>query len=230
MNSKGRPTDRRYLHGPAADRIESLCSSCVGAVDVDGGGVSIMSTDGTPAMLYATNPESATIEDLQFTLGEGPCVEASKAGMPVLVADLADPAEGVANRWPAFRSEARKAGVRAVFALPIRVGAIALGTLDLYRGSPGAMSGDQLSIALSTTDEVGQCLLALGTENLDGEGPPTYRMVVHQAAGMLMVQMDVSIEEALVRLRATAFGEGTSINDLAADVVGGKRRFHKERG
>ena len=35
----------------------------------------------------------------------------------------------------------------------------------------------------------------------------TYRMVVHQAAGMAMMQLDTTIEEALLRLRATAYAE-----------------------
>jgi AmiR/NasT family two-component response regulator len=52
---------------------------------------------------------------------------------------------------------------------------------------------------------------------------------VHQAAGMLMVQLDCPIEEALMRLRATAFAEGMTINKLAADVVHGRRRFTKEK-
>ncbi len=53
-------------------------------------------------------------------------------------------------------------------------------------------------------------------------------MIVHQAAGMVMGQLDSSIEEAMVRLRATAFAEGLNINELAADVVNGRRRILKE--
>jgi hypothetical protein len=53
-------------------------------------------------------------------------------------------------------------------------------------------------------------------------------MVVHQAAGMVMAQTGTNITSALARLRATAFGEGILIQDLAADVVAGRRRFSKE--
>ena len=56
----------------------------------------------------------------------------------------------------------------------------------------------------------------------------TYRMVVHQAAGMAMVQLGTSLPEALVRLRATAFAEGISINDLATDLVSRRRRLARE--
>jgi hypothetical protein len=45
---------------------------------------------------------------------------------------------------------------------------------------------------------------------------------------MVMVQTGGTIEEALLLLRASAYGEGRSVNDVAADVLAGRRRFEKE--
>jgi hypothetical protein len=209
-------------------QLDSLLESCCRAIGLDGAGVSIVSSDGTREPLFATDEVATVIERLQLTLGEGPCVDSSTSGTPVLVADLTDPRDGVASRWPVFRSEATTTGARAVFAFPIRIGAIWLGAVDFYRQTPGPLSQPELSAALSSVDEVGLALLEAPSRYGDPDTATT-NMIVHQAAGMVMSQLDSSIEEAMVRLRATAFAEGMSINDLAADVVNGRRRILKEK-
>jgi hypothetical protein len=144
------------------------------------------------------------------------------------VADLTDPRDVVASRWPVFRNEATRTGARAMFAFPIRIGAIWLGAVDFYRQSPGPLSQPELSTALSSVEEVGLAVLEAPNRYGDPDTPTTTYMIVHQAAGMAMGQLDSSIEEAMVRLRATAFAEGLTINELAADLVNGRRRIMKE--
>jgi hypothetical protein len=187
-----------------------------------------MSTNGTQAPLYATDDLATRIERLQLTLGEGPCVDSSTSGSPVLVPDLADPDDAVANRWPVFRAEATRLGARAIFAFPIRFGAIGLGAVDLYRRSPGPLSVTELGSALTSVDGVGLAVLEAPDQYGDPGAPATTSMVVHQAAGMVMGQLNGSIEEAMVRLRAAAFAENRTVNELAVDVVNGRRHLSKE--
>jgi len=187
-----------------------------------------MSSNGTREPLYASDEVATVIERLQMTLGEGPCVDSAATGTPVLVADLTDPRDVVASRWPIFRNEAARLGARAIFAFPIRIGAIWLGAVDFYRQTPGPMSQPELSSALSSVDAVGLAVLETPSHYGDPEAPIAINMMVHQAAGMVMGQLDSGIEEAMVRLRATAFAEGVSIDELAADVVKGRRRILKE--
>lgn len=220
---------RGPVPGGTLERVAALCAAAVPGAGVDAGAVTILSLREAPTVLHATDALAASLEDLQFTLGEGPCLDATRAGSPVLVADLTDPSEGVAARWPAFLDEARRAGLRAVFAFPVRMGAISLGRLGLYRSSAGRLAPDQLRLALATTDRVGECLLDLGAAQVDGIPSSAYRMTVHQAAGMVMVQLGVTIEDALARLRATSYAEAISINTLSADVVRGRRRFAEEQ-
>jgi hypothetical protein len=210
-------------------RIGRLCVLGSREAGVDGAGVSMLTLDGTPDPVFATDEVSALVEDLQFTLGVGPCFDASRNGSPVLVADLLDRAEGVQSRWPAFVDEAVVAGVRAVFAFPLGMGSIRLGTLDLYRSSPGPLSSAQLARTLDMADNVGMTLLDGGVESPEKSDDMQHRAVVHQAAGMVMVQLDVTIEEALVVLRSTAYSESTPINELATAVVDGRRRLTKEQ-
>ena len=219
------PLPRLRLRG----RVEGLCALGIREAGVDGAGVSMLTPDGTPDPVFATDHLSALVEDLQFTLGVGPCFDASLHRTPVLVADLLDRSEGVQARWPAFVDEAVLAGIRAVFAFPLGMGSMRLGTLDLYRSTPGALSSRQLARTLVMADSIGVALLDDGVAPPDVADDMRHRATVHQAAGMAMVQLDVSIEEALVILRSTAYSEGTPINELAAAVVDGRRRLKKEQ-
>jgi len=215
------------IHPAPAGRIDRLFRSCFDDAGVDGGGLSVTTKNGERETLYVSDAVATEVERLQFTLGEGPCVDATNSGTPVLVADLGDPTDVANERWPVFVREAARFGVRAVFAFPIRIGAISLGAVDLYRLTPGRLSHPELSSALSTVDAAGLAILDSPEEPVDPDSTST-SMIVHQAAGMLMVQLDCSIDEALVRLRATAFTEGIAVHRLAADIVRRHRRLTKE--
>jgi hypothetical protein len=184
-----------------------------------------MSSSGDVLAVYATDETSAEIEALQLTLGEGPCIDAAANSSPVLVGDLSDRTGGLNGRWPVFLAEVARLGVRAVFAFPVRMGAIRLGTMDLFRWKAGPLDDEQLAHALLAVDRVA---LALLDESGHIEDGLTSQMVVHQATGIVMVQLDSSVEDALLRLRATAYVEGVSINILAAAVVSGRRHFPRE--
>lgn len=217
-------------HGhPSEGRVRQLLAACVHAADVDGAGLSLRAGSGRTEPVYGTDPVAETLEHLQFTLGEGPCVDASGSGSPVLVPDLREPSPGVTARWPMFVREAARCDVRAVFAFPLRVGAIAVGAADLYRRAPGPLARDQLARALAAMDSITLALLdADGVHDAD-LGTEPLGMSVHRAAGMVMIQLGSSIDEALVRLRAAAFSEGVPIDELADEVVNGRRRFQKEQ-
>lgn len=178
---------------------------------------------GAPVFVHATDATSRTIEDLQFTLGEGPCVDAASSGEPVHVPDLSAAEARLADRWPGFISEVAETDARALFAFPIRVGGIGLGVVDLYRRTPGELAPDQLAAGLSGVEAMAESMLS-SAETDDR----TYPLTVHRAAGMVMVQLDSSIEEALVRLRATAYLEGKPVTSLARDVIEGRYGFTKE--
>ena len=133
-----------------------------------------------------------------------------------------------ARRWPAFVPEALAAGARALFALPLQVGAARVGVMDLYRDVPGGLQGVELADALVFADATTQALL-IEAHARDVQGVPDlyqgYRAVVHQATGIVKAQLNVSIAEALVRLRAYAYAEERPIEDVARDVVGRRLRF-----
>jgi hypothetical protein len=206
--------------------IVDICAKSVKRAGADGGGVSVFSRAGSLVALHATDRVSANIEHLQFTLGEGPCMEAAASRSPVLVSDLADMDTG-GTRWPAFHAEATAIGVSAIFAFPVHVGSVALATLDLYRCAPGSLSRRQLDATHGTVDELRRRLLDMDRPSLGNEHDH-YAMTVHQAAGMIMAQLDCGIDEALLRLRSTAYAEEVRVDDLAAEVVSRRRRFGED--
>lgn len=214
-------------------QCQRVCQLCVDVVGVTGGGVSMVTSAGHRGVVCATDEISAQIEALQFSLGEGPCVDAVVSGSPVLVADLDERGDLAVERWPAFMEGAGAAGVRAVFALPLRIGAISIGAMDLYRDQPGELATDQLSAALLAADTAALALLQIDyrrdetfTDNLDVRS--SYQAQVHQATGMVQVQLGVRTEDAFLMLRARAFAAGRPLIDVAVDVVERRLRFSTE--
>jgi len=127
---------------------QRIADLCVEHLDVTGAGISLVSDGGARGVICATDDLALQIEDLQLTLGEGPCVDAIGGGGPVLVPDLDDRRHLAPERWPAFLAAVAAAGVRAVFAFPLRIGVISLGAMDLYRRSSGPLGAPQLGAAL----------------------------------------------------------------------------------
>jgi len=207
--------------------VAAMCDACVAHLPgVSGVGVAVMTRLPAQEVRYASDRVSERIEELQVVLGEGPCVDAFSAGVPVLAADLG---QGTwVRRWPAFVPEALAAGAGALFALPLQIGAARVGVMDLHRVAPGALEGQELAAALVFADATTQALL-IEAHVRGMEGVPdlyqSYRAVVHQATGIVKAQLNVTIAEAMVRLRAYAYAEERPIEDVARDVVGRRLRF-----
>jgi hypothetical protein len=212
---------------PALD-AKRLCEVTAEIVGVSGASIMLMGDEVPHGSLCASNPVSALIAQLQYTLGEGPSLDAYQQGRPVVEADLAAP---VTPRWPAFSEPALEAGVRAVFGFPLRVGAVRLGTVDLYCNQPSALTIDQHDDAMVMADIAAETVIGLQANAPAGqlvaelEAGSDFKYVVHQAAGMVAVQLGVSVGQALVRLRAYAFSNDRSLADVARDVVARELRF-----
>lgn len=208
--------------------MHRLCRLAVDEMTLTGSAMVLMSGSVPLGTLAGAGRHAATITELQFELGEGPCLQACASGVPVLLPDLT--AE-TAARWPTFAPAAVAAGVRAEFSLPLSVGPRGIGTFDLCRDEPGMLSDQHLADALIAADIARDAMLSLqeppGNVDLamllDTVGAD--RLVVHQATGMIAAQLDDSMINALARLRAAGFESGRSIYDIAQDVVARQVRF-----
>jgi hypothetical protein len=213
------------------DRAAALAAAALGVDGICAG----VGTGPQGTVMAWGETVAVAVEGLEFTLGEGPSRDAVLAGAPVLVPDLKVPDQAV--RWPAFADSVAAFPVRAVFAFPLGIGAISVGVLTAYRATPGSLTDDQLANALTLADAV--ALLLLHRVGIDpdpvhsrGNGlrpgweqPATYRADVHQATGVISVQLEVGLAEALVRLRAHAYARDRPITEIAADVLARRLRF-----
>jgi GAF domain-containing protein/ANTAR domain-containing protein len=214
------------------DRVlaEQVCRAYVGGLDVDGAAVSLLTASTSSQTLCATDATAELLEELQFSLGEGVCLEAAVTGRPVLIADLHHTAE--VSRWPMFAAAvAEQSDVGALFALPVQWGTINLGVLCLYRKTPGSLSDAQLRDAMSATDMAALMFLGARTDPGDGawlDHSVHGRAEIHQATGMVLAQLEVSATDALARMRAYAFVEQRLLSDVAHDVVSRRLRFPRD--
>jgi hypothetical protein len=215
---------------------KGICQACVDSLDVDGAGISLLTATVARETLWATDATAELLEELQFSLNEGACMEAATTGNPVLVADLRDSTE--VARWPVFAAAvAERTRVRALFALPLQWGAVSLGVLDLYRFTPGALSPSQRRDGLAAADAAALLMLNVRTGPADGEieggrewldASVGSNAQVHQATGMVLAQLGISATEALARMRGYAFAEQRLLVDVARDVVSRRLRFTED--
>jgi hypothetical protein len=205
-----------------------LCEVAAEFLGVAGAGIMLMSGDAPRGSLCSSNEVSRLIEELQYTLGEGPCVDAHRMDQVVLEPDLASPAT---PRWLAFTPRAVEAGVGAIFGFPLRLGSVRLGALNLHREEAGPLTDDQHADALVLTEVIVKWVLDEQTGAPPDTLSPTlesgsdFHFVVHNAAGMVSVQLGISVTEALIRLRAFAFSQNRLVREVADDIVARRLRL-----
>jgi hypothetical protein len=213
-----------HVTDDAATVLHRLCLVCVDQVGVDGAALSGVS-DGEPRLLDASDPDIAGISSLQFELGEGPCLDALATFHLASHPDLTQ--ADAHRRWPAFTSAVLERRIAAAFAFPLVNAGVAIGTLDMYNRRAGPLDADQTADAhlladlaalavdqpeaASSIDEVGIAV--------EPSAPWAHSAIVHNASGMLAEQLGITVEDALLRLRALAFVQGRSVTQLARAVV-----------
>ncbi|MDT7554486.1 MAG: hypothetical protein QOI16_3022 [Pseudonocardiales bacterium] len=219
---------------------QRICEACVDGLDIDGAALSLLTKSSSRETLWATDGTAELLEDLQFTLNEGACMEAATTGRAVFVPDL-DHTTHV-ERWPMFAAAvAEQTLVGALFALPLQWGAVNLGVLDLYRAAPGELSDAQSRDALAAADTAALMLLGQRTNPIDPADPEYsgygggwldhsygHRAEIHQATGMVLAQLKISATDALARLRAHAFVHQRLLIDVACDVVNRRLVFTED--
>lgn len=198
-----------------------MSTACVDALSgVDAVIVALRGTGRAVEIIGASDGWAESLAVQQYTVGEGPGIEAYTDGEPVLVADL----NGEQGRWPAFAEAALGLGVGAVFAFPLQLGGISLGTVEFLRRRPGGLArqvaGDVALVAeLVTAALLQQAGAAEQAGREFAPRPVTSFRDVNVATGMLAAQLRISLDDAFARLRGHAFSRGRSVVELARDVL-----------
>lgn len=200
-----------------------LCEPFLEHLPITGASISVFDAAGRQSTICATDATAARLDELQLELGEGPNWEAITRGAPVLIDDVKNAS---LTEFPTFGTSVLALEVGALFAFPMVLGAVTVGVVGLYRArsgklSPGSQDRARRLADRATTRAVRQALTSAAAESVVPEpaDAPALRREVHQATGMILVQLDVSATEAFIRLRAHAFASGRSVQEVARDVV-----------
>jgi GAF domain-containing protein len=210
----------------AADR---LCQACVALLGVDAAAICLVFDGVNVATLGASSPAARIYDELQFTLGEGPCLDAVAQHSPILIDDLACPPGGDAH-WLAYGEAILTQHIRSVYAVPIIVAGTYVGALEVFYAQPPAWTVEHFNWVAKAAELAQLPILDLHGRDLDAdtaepgshvwtELDPLTRAEVSQATGMLMVQLNLAAATALARLRAHAFATGRSATSVARDVI-----------
>jgi hypothetical protein len=207
----------------ATSTLAGICSVSAELLAVDGAAIVLVGVDQQPVAIYASNSGFDQLEDLQFTLGVGPALDAFTRGAPVMEADLIDDPP---LQWPGYADLAFGAGVQSVFSFPLQVGAARLGVLTFYQAAAGMLDGERYADALVMAAVVTKTMLDVQAGTSDGNLAASLSQghvdlaEVHQATGMVSAQLHIGVVEALARIRAHSFATGTNVHDVARAVVG----------
>jgi hypothetical protein len=215
--------------------LDTVCLICVQVLRAQGVSVALNDRLMGYEPVCASGSGAYGLMDLHVTLGEGPGCDALAGDRPVLVGDLAE--DGMQRRWPMFAPAAVQAGVRAIFAFPLLLGAISVGVLEISRAGPGWLMPQEAADALVFADaallvQVQQLATPDGAAGEPKElrwGAAERWAEVHQATGMVAVQSRTDLSAAFVRLRAHAFADERSLLEVARDVVARRLRFEPDR-
>lgn len=208
-----------------------LCDACVEVLIVSGAGITVMG-GGQSGQLCVSSQRIAALEDLQFTMGVGPCQDAFQTGQPVHAPSLGARA---VSRWPAFVTLARDAGIGSVFAYPLASNGAKIGVMTLYQDLEGELGPRRHEDSIAMASVLTETVLSLQDAAPDGvladglQEVVEYRAQVHQASGMVSIQLKVPVAEALVRIRAHAFAHDRPVGVVAADIVARRLRLEDDR-
>jgi len=198
---------------PNTPLVERVCTVSLELLGVSGAGMCLVGGRQHQVIVHGTDALCEELEDLQVTLGQGPCIESVETGRPVIVEEL----DGyVSEAWPRYADDALARGVGALFTFPINAGGVSVGALDLYRDAAGALSRQQFADAVILTEIASRSMLAQRDRTYVDGSISALRWLTGQdrltAGRGRAVDLGITVEQAL----APAEADGSN------DALGGK--------
>lgn len=216
-----------FARETARSSTARLCTACVDVLSVTGAGITIMGGD-QAGPICVSDQSVAALEDLQYTIGQGPCRDAFHTGRSIHAAHLDAAAQA---RWPSFVELARKSGIGAVFAYPLTADGAKVGVLTLYQQDEGDLSPAQHDDSMALAEVLTETVLSLQDDAAPGtlafglDGAVQYRAEIYQASGMVAIQLSIAAAEALLRIRAHAFANDQTVAETAKQIVARRLRL-----
>lgn len=229
--------------------VERICDAAMQQTNVDGVTLAVLTRSRrVRELIYASDPLAKQLDELQYTIGEGPCFDAYADDDPKFYPELTDVAK--TWRWPTFACEATRLGAQALFAFPVPDGVRPMGVLELYRRTTGGLADPERSSArtcataiahqlesnwcehvsrFQTPDDAIDATATASASNQEPAGPFN-RTQIHVAGGMVAVQLGVQADEGVDRLRAFAYARGRPVSSVAADIIARRLTLRHQDG
>jgi hypothetical protein len=203
--------------------LDRLARHCVDIVGADAVGVMVATLRGNLRPLVVTDDQAAYLEILQLQSDEGPCLDCYRQGRQIDAPDLDD----AADRWPRWVPPARRQGVRAVHALPLRVNHQTVGAVNLLLTSPGGLNAEDLRLCQALSDVAALALIhwhpspARPTDiRTQVQAAASAKATIEIATGLLAEHGGLSMPQALAALRAYTRRDGERrLSDVAHALV-----------
>jgi hypothetical protein len=243
-SSEGRPEyplrddARAESAGGASDPlfagVGEICDTAMLRAGADGAALAVLTRSAhNRELVYATDNIAQLLDELQYTLGEGPCFDAYLDDSPQFHPELTSVAQ--TSRWPTFAADAAQLGVQALFAFPIPDGQRPLGVLELYRRTAGSLAGGGYAAVAGCATAIAHRLQSNWEDHVTRFGSaekaidaaatfseptnPFTRTQIHVAAGMVAIELGVNGDEGVDRLRAYSYACGRRVSCVAADII-----------
>lgn len=215
-----RLADPRAADGDLISTLTEVTKACVGLFGVTGSGIMLADEQNIARYVAASDGPGSVLEILESEAGDGPCMRAFVHNTVCPVTDVTtDP------RWPKLAAAIAPYPVRAVLGVPVRLGAVTVGTLDVYRDRPHIWDESEQTALQHYSDVVETTLTAAlaahKAQEIAGQLQYAldYRVVIERGVGYLMAQDRIDAVTAFNRLRSAARTSRSRIGDVAAQLL-----------
>lgn len=212
-----------------------LAKACAALLPVDGAGLSLHQTE-FRVPIGASDEMATLAERLQFTQGEGPCLESAEMRRTLVVG-----ADDMEAMWPSFAAELfQHTPYQGITSLPVALTPGLFAALDLYFVDPESMNALRVADTAAITARIAEALAAR-TDSLDDAAsndsvddeeewhvpswldnePTRKRTYVWVAVGMVMTEFRLTTTDAVALLRSYAYGRDQTLDDVAMQLVKG---------
>lgn len=216
---------------PLRETLVQIAEFAVEAIPgAEGAGLTMLEVDG-PQTVVASAEFVQVIDEIQYRLGEGPCLLAVETGKTQTSGSL-----GGEARWPRFGPRVGRLGVHSVLSLPLLLPDRVVGALNVYAHAKntfgeasvrlGELFAGPAAVSVHNAQVLAQSQL-LATQLKDAL---TNRAVIDQALGVIMSRTGAGPEEAFERLRARSQAEHVKLAEVARTLVDEAVRRARSRG
>jgi GAF domain-containing protein len=199
-------------------QLPRFMASVAEVAHADGAAVTLFSPGLVETLTVVSDHAAKAAQDLEFAIGEGPARDTVTRCRPVRASG-----SRLRRRWPNYGPAVERLGIHSVAAVPVELTGTPLGALTLF----GPHQHDDFDTLLMLGATVAAMLVPEGEPVSTDEGVPPcpllaeadHRAVVHQAAGVVSVQIGCTVPDGLALIRARAFADDIPIESVASDIV-----------